>query len=305
MKWKKKGLICSRETLDLAWYRRNTMVPVPVLKDDNTIRIFLTFCDNDNIGRIGYVDVDAKNPLRILDHSRQPSLDIGSAGSFDDSGVLSSAVFTLNNKLYMIYSAYQRQVKIPYTIYTGLAVSNDLGRSFNRSSNVPLLDACENELFVRSAAFIHQTNDRCMMWYSSGSEWFNNGRKSVPRYDIRYLESRDILSWTQQSERAISLQDDEYGLTTPNVFIKNNRSCMIFSVRSISKGYRLGYAESKDGRLWKRMDDRIGIDVSDNGWDSEMVCFGNILKTETRVWLFYCGNHYGMGGVGAAELIEW
>src|SRR5690242_21129106 len=34
--------------------------------------------------------------------------------------------------------------------------------------------------------------------------------------------------------------------------------------------YRIGYAESKDGLRWKRLDEKAGIDVSPGGFDSVM-----------------------------------
>ena len=79
---------------------------------------------------------------------------------------------------------------------------------------------------------------------------------------------------------------------------------MYYSVRSISKGYRLGYAESEDGITFERMDEKMEIDVSEYGFDSEMICFGKIFKHGFRTYLFYCGNHYGVGGVGYAELVK-
>ena len=35
--------------------------------------------------------------------------------------------------------------------------------------------------------------------------------------------------------------------------------------------YRIGYAESVDGLEWERKDEEAGIDVSADGWDSEMI----------------------------------
>ena len=71
MKWVKKGFICSHETFDLDWYKKNTMVPLPYLLNETTIRIFITMCDEKNIGRIGYVDVDADNPSHIKGYSKK------------------------------------------------------------------------------------------------------------------------------------------------------------------------------------------------------------------------------------------
>ena len=76
---------------------------------------------------------------------------------------------------------------------------------------------------------------------------------------------------------------------------------MMYSIRKLSNGYRLGYAESDDGIKFTRMDDKVGIDVSETGWDSEMICFGSRLQYKDKTYLFYCGNKYGLDGFGYAE----
>lgn len=304
MKWIKKGFICSHETLNLSWFKKNTMVPVPLLIDNSTLRIFLTMCDSENVGRIGYVDVNPENPQEIIAYSKEPSLDIGVDGAYDDSGVLPSAIFTEQDKKYMFYSAYQKQAKVPYSILSGIAeIKND--GSMTRLSNVPILERTNDEMFIRSAIYCIKAKGKYRIYYSSGNSWMNNGIKTVPSYDIKMVESDDLLNWsTSKAISSISLQGDEYGLTTPNVFVTENGYEMTYAIRSISKGYRMGYATSPDGINWTRLDNQMQIDISESGWDSEMVCFGNIFKVKNKTYMFYCGNHYGMAGMGYAELQE-
>lgn len=309
MKWIKKGRICGQDTFSLDWYRKNTMVPVPYLINDTCLRIFITMCDADNVGRIGYVDVNPENPSEIIGHSKTPALNIGADGTFDDSGVLPSAFFEKDGKLYLFYSAYQKQVKVPYSILTGLAVANEDLSGFTRLGTAPILERTTDEMFIRSAVFCLADNRNSKphykIYYSSGSQWLHNSVKQVPRYDIKCLESEDFFNWQQATPLpCIGLAKDEYGLTTPNVFKTETGYQMTYAIRSISEGYRLGYAESPDGLKWTRMDDRMGIDVSTSGWDSEMICFGNIFKHKDKTYLFYCGNHYGMAGMGYAELAQ-
>ena len=62
----------------------------------------------------------------------------------------------------------------------------------------------------------------------------------------------------------------------------------------------MGYAESQDGLKWTRMDDRAGIDVSSQGWDSTMVCYPNIVSVDGVPHMFYNGNGHGTSGFGYA-----
>ena len=248
MKWAKRGFICSSETFDLGWYRKNTMVPVPLLLGQDCLRIYLTMCDDQNVGRIGYVDVDPKSPTRILNYSREPVLDVGADGHFDDSGVLPSAIFSKEGNNYMLYSAYQRHVKVPYSILTGIAKFDDFDFSkLHRLSEIPVLERSSSEQFIRSAPFCFEDDGTFVLYYSSGTSWIDNNRKRAPTYDIKCVRSRNFCDWSRaEPEPCLSLQGDEYGLTTPAVWHDGEIYKMTYSIRSISKGYRLGYAESPD-----------------------------------------------------------
>jgi hypothetical protein len=79
---------------------------------------------------------------------------------------------------------------------------------------------------------------------------------------------------------------------------------MYYSVRWVDKLYRLGYATSEDGINWTRKDKELqGLDVSAEGWDSEMVCYPAVVTTSAgRTFMFYNGNGNGKTGFGVAEL---
>ena len=75
---------------------------------------------------------------------------------------------------------------------------------------------------------------------------------------------------------------------------------MWYSIRFVEKLYRIGYAESLDGINWERKDSLVGIDVSENGWDSEMICYPSIIDVNHNRYLFYNGNNNGRNGFGYA-----
>ena len=75
---------------------------------------------------------------------------------------------------------------------------------------------------------------------------------------------------------------------------------MWFTFRGGSNTYRMGLATSKDGRYWTRNPETIGIDVSESGWDSEMICYAHPFEYNGKLWALYNGNSYGATGVGLA-----
>jgi hypothetical protein len=66
--------------------------------------------------------------------------------------------------------------------------------------------------------------------------------------------------------------------------------------------YRIGYAESPDGRQWQRRDADAGIDVAPDGWDSEMIEYPHVFEHDGQLFMLYNGNGYGKTGVGLAIL---
>ena len=48
------------------------------------------------------------------------------------------------------------------------------------------------------------------------------------------------------------------------------------------------------------MDETIGMDVSNNGWDSEMVCYPFVFDHKDITYMLYNGNSYGKTGMGLA-----
>lgn len=299
----KKSFLCDSKMLGLSWAKTNVMTPLPYLRKNGELRVFLTMCDADNVGRCGYIDLNPADPFHILRVSMAPVLDIGERGMFDEHGVLPTSLLRRGENLYLYYSAYQRQATVPYTILSGLAVSSDDGDSFMRMKSTPLLDRCPGQEFQRSAIEVMERDGAFHMWYTAGCGWQDIGGHIVPRYDLEYLRSDKFDEWCGQSVVSLSLAGDEYGLTMPQVWVEDGIYKMIYSIRSISKGYRIGYAESVDGIVFERLDDRMNIDVSSKGFDSEMICFGKLFRSEHGKYLFYCGNHYGRGGLGCAEMI--
>jgi hypothetical protein len=53
---------------------------------------------------------------------------------------------------------------------------------------------------------------------------------------------------------------------------------------------------------WQRDDSKAGIDVSDEGWDSEMQSYPHIFELDGRIYMAYLGNQVGREGFGLAVL---
>jgi hypothetical protein len=82
---------------------------------------------------------------------------------------------------------------------------------------------------------------------------------------------------------------------------------MFYSIRRRSlSSYRLGYAESEDGRSWQRLDETLNLDVdpSSGAFDSDAIMYLATLQIEGKIYGFYNGNEFGKDGFAVAVLEE-
>ena len=144
------------------------------------------------------------------------------------------------------------------------------------------------------------------MWYVSGTGWCESPDGPAHRYHIKYAESSDGVTWKRHGVVAIDYASpSEHAFGRPFVIEQGGRHRMFYSVRTRSRGYRLGYAESTDGQRWTRKDGEVGIDVSASGWDSQMIEYASVVEHDGRTYLFYNGNNLGETGFGYAVLEHW
>jgi len=78
---------------------------------------------------------------------------------------------------------------------------------------------------------------------------------------------------------------------------------MLYSFRTYSSGYKIGYAKSENGKEWVRKDEQAGLTPSGDGWESESLSYPYLFQSNDKTYVFYNGNGCGRTGIGAAELI--
>ena len=295
--WTKQGLIY--QPSGYWWNKTHGYLPTAYKMADDAygtnerIRVYFAGLDENQYGRIGYVDLDPQNPAHILYETPEPVLDIGEPGAFDDCGVTPSCIVPVGTEIWMYYIGWQRLTRVPYSLLSGLAVSKDRGKTFERMFNTPILERTREELNVRSAPFvIHEAGFR--MWYVSQMGWTEQRGKTVPSYVIAEAKSEFGDEWGFGSP-VLSPTGKEFGIGRPWVIKEDSKYKMFFSARQQERPfYPIAYAESRDGHTWTRGEDPIA--VSETGWDSEMVCFPSICGD----FMFYNGNEHGKDGFGYA-----
>lgn len=304
MQWVKKGRIFEpRGQFD--WMQKYGILPTPVfLPEHGIIRIFFSTASLDNIGRITYMDVNAENPSEVLQEAEKVLLHEGEPGLFDDCGVNPSSYVEHDGKAFLYYVGYERSYKVPFTLFPGVA-SGNVTEGFKRIKRVPFIDRSEQFPYSLAAPFVLKDHDKFKMWLWLGVKWIKVNSKDYLSAKIGYAESANGIDWILISENCIVPEGSrEFSVGRPWVIKDGGLYKMFYSVRYVDDLYRLGYAESADGINWTRKDSEIGMNVSESGWDSEMICYPAVIKTKNSTYLFYNGNNNGATGFGYAELTE-
>jgi hypothetical protein len=286
------------------WDKQYAHLPTVWCLGGALLRIFFAALDEDRFGRIGYVDVDSKDPAIIVKCSPHPVLDLGEPGTFDDAGVNPACFVETESRMLLYYIGWQRNanVRAPYMLFAGVAETYD-GQNFRRLSRTPILERTASEPFIRSAMSVIRDNDVFRSWYVSALGWTEINGTPYPEYVVRYAESSDGLVWRAYEQlTCIPLQGDEFGIGRPWVVKDPDKYRMWYSIRSRSEPYRIGYAESKDGLTWGRKDGECTITRSESGWDSAMVCYPCVSDINGQRTMFYNGNQHGLTGFGYATL---
>lgn len=302
MRWKKLGHLFQPDG-SLPWMRSHAANPFGVRLDGSRMRIFFTCRDAEQRSHIGSIVADLDRDFALSDLSTEPVLAPGLPGTFDDSGCAVGFVVPVDGRLRLYYLGWNLKVTVPWLNTIGLAIEDPATGRFERWSPAPMMDRHRHDPYTISYPSLLHEGDRWRMWYGSNLQW--GKAPETMQHVIKYAESRDGLHWEREGRIVVPLQhENEYALSKP--FVLRDADCyrMWYSYRgrgAIST-YRIGYAESPDGLQWSRRDDEAGIDVSAEGWDSEMACYPFVFDHGGRRYMLYNGNGYGRSGFGIAVL---
>jgi len=305
--WKKLGLIYFPDGKP-EWMQTHAMMPViDILKNDNA-RIYFSARDNRGRSQGAYIEVDLNDPFRILNVSQEPVLKLGQLGAFDDSGIMPTCIVSNGGEKYLYYNGWTLGKNVPFFSFNGVAVSHDDGKTFVKKSRGPaVLYSNETDPYSTFAPYVMKDHDKWKIWYVSLIKWTEEEGKLKHFYNIRYAESDDGINFNREGVVCIDFKNEfEYAIARPFIIKENGIYKMWYSYRegkNIST-YRIGYAESNDGINWKRLDEKINLDVAESGWDSEMIEYSYLYDFKGKRYMLYNGNSYGRTGVGLALLMN-
>ncbi len=300
MHWIKKGLIF-KPTYGFDWMHAYAWVPTIEKIGENLYKVYFASRNKENFSETGYFTFRMNNPLEILTVTEEPVIKLGPLGAFDDSLVVATTFVEMEGRKYIYYVGWMQGKRVRYYPTIGLATSDDGGKTYQKYSCVPIMDRTKSDPFGMASPFVLTDNGVWRMWYASYRRWDLRNGEPWPQYGIRYAESKDGIHWKRCDMFSI-ISEKEEAVARPYVIKEDNKYKMWYSYREQFSEYRIGYAESSDGISWDRFDDKVGIDVSSYGWDSEMIAYPCVFDHNDDRYMLYNGNTLGKDGIGLAVM---
>lgn len=296
MNWRKLGSFFN-VTGQYPWMVTHAANPTAQVLDGTRVRIYFGTRDRLNRAHVASAVFERSNGLKLIDLSPTPLVEPGPPGTFDDSGASMGCLAVDGAKVYLYYLGWNLGVTVPWRNSIGLAISSDGGLSFAKASMAPLLDRCAADPYSISYPWVLRDGALWRMWYGSNLRWGKD--QGDMDHVLKYAESGDGINWRREGRIAIGLEGSaEFALARPCVVKDGGTYRMWFTHRG--EKYRIGYAESADALQWRRNAAGPVPDVSQAGWDSEMVTYPFVFDWAGSRYMLYNGNGYGRTGIGIA-----
>lgn len=300
--WQKCGQIYQPD--GKGFFKSHATRPIPYRIDDNTLRLFYSSRDFDDRMLPTYIDVDVRKPDRILSIADRPLIGTGAPGTLDDSGVTLGSIVEHADQVHFYYTGWKRRRVVSFELTIGILTWDKTSAQCRRLYQGPILAQDIHHPLLVAGPFVMITEHGFKMWYCSGTEWKFPDGNPEPIYTVFYAESTDGIVWVPHGKPVIPYKFKGEVVSAPWVIKHHDQYFMWYSTRGhetkSAKCYSIGFAVSNDGIAWRRRDEDAGIVRSDTGWDSEMICYPAFYPFENKIYMFYCGNHVGRGGIGYA-----
>ena len=315
-RWKKLGKVFTPQEVDgRTWLKEFAQAPATLVFDD-FVRVYFS-CrppadeNGQYVSYSAYVDLDRADLFKVRRVANSRSLALGGLGEFDEFGTYPVSVISRRRRSARLLRRLDT-LRIG-AVQRGHRHGDQPRRRRDLHEAGATARCCRyspDEPFVLSGPKIRRFNGQWYLWYIAGRKWKMVEGRAEPVYKIRMATSDDGIHWNKLNRDLIEsrIEEDE-AQASPDVFYANGKYHMFFCYRYSShyrgkeNGYRIGYAISAP--TWstgQRDDAKAGIDVSEEGWDAEMISYPHVFELDGKTYLAYLGNQVGRYGFGLAVL---
>jgi hypothetical protein len=287
-KWHKLGLLYQPDAAARhEKLKSHAANPLALHLEGDIYRVYYSARDVANRSSVGAVDIDIVNQSIIHVHEK-PFFDFGPEGSFFADGVSIGNSYIVNDQAYILFMGWQSPKDGHWRGDVGrLKVNKDFTLSLD--GDTPFMRADADDPISLSYPWVHQDGDQYQMWYGSTKTWDAGNGEML--HVINHASSNNGHTWERKGLAIPYKLGVAQAFSRPTVVkCDDGRYDMWFSYRNgLGETYRIGYAYSLDGKSWVLDLGNSGIDVSRDGWDSQMIeCYitATVMGKLVLVWLF-------------------
>ena len=293
MEWEKLGQIYKINNNN-PYLLTHASNPLASHLKDNIFRIYYNGRNQDNKSSVSYVDIDILTQ-NIINDPKTPILTYGSEDSFYSHGISIGNIWKQGNKSYIGFMGWQIRKKNHWR--------GDI-RKFeikDNKANIPslLLESSPEDPISLSYPHIMFEDGIYKMWYGSTVDWTSKNGEMI--HVLKYATSFDCKTWNLKGSSLPYIISKAQAFSRPTLMNIKNKKHIWYSYRSGDGTlYRIGHSQSENDQF--KLNPSPNLDVSSNGWDSEMVCYPFVFEHKNEIYMLYNGNNHGIDGFGLAKL---
>lgn len=296
MKWNKLGQIYKYK-IQHPLLLTHASNPLAVHLEGVIYRVFFSGRNKENKSSVGYVDFNLET-LEVINECLEPVFVFGETNSFYSHGVSIGNLYMQNEKEYILFMGWNIKANEHWRGDVGrLEIKDNL--HFSLVPHQPFMTIDQEDTMSLSYPFVLHHEGVYKMWYGSTITWEAENCEML--HVIKYATSVDGENWEKHGIAIPYELGVAQAFSRPTVIIDQKGYHMWYSYRSgDGTKYRIGYSYSTDGLIWNREHDKVGLEVSTEGWDSEMICYPFVFEHNNKRYMLYNGNEFGKEGFGIA-----
>ena len=302
MYWEKLGNIYDPRKINGKHHKliSHASNPTPMRIDKDIYRIYFSGRDIYNRSSISAFDFNVKK-MEIIKNFHQPLFSYGAKNSYYSHGVSPCCFYKVKNILYLLFMGWHIPKNQHWEGQIGRLQVEKNGSLSYKDKNPILSKNAEDPISLSYPFILKKSESDYLIWYGSTISWDCGNGEML--HIIKGASSKDGIQWDFNKSVLPYSIGKLQAFSRPTVIKNNGYIEMWFSYRkNKNTKYRIGYAHTKNYKNWTIENKIVGIDVSKNGWDNDMVCYPYVFKHQGAKYMLYNGNGFGKTGIGIATL---
>ena len=163
-KWEKKGMIFSPNGYS-EWMYSHAQCPF-TFDFGEYIRIYFStreaYKEGMSKAHGGWIDVDKKDLKKVIRIAKEPMMELGEIGEFDEFGSMPNSIVKVGQEYYLYFCGWTRALSTPYCWEIGLAKGTD-GKYFKKVGRGPIIGSTMEEPYLHACPQVYRLGENALL----------------------------------------------------------------------------------------------------------------------------------------------